>query len=563
MNSFIQMICGIFLLLLIPVNQSLAQDPDDIRDAYQEAKSKSRDFKWTEAIALFDDFLEKYPGSKYEDDAIFWIAYSLEKLPEKRQESFDTFSRLVNNHPNSAWADDAQIHQIGLAEQFVLEGQEVYKNYLYQQLENDHEDIQIQAAIALGRIGDKKALPVLEKMRDNEDYGGLARDLIAVISTGKEPIDDDEKSTDDHKKLDMIFDKNQVKPDEDALSGIMVFNTERYAQYRSMLRKDDEWTKEELMNFALWHIMDANDFKEYVFLENEYDKSEWRRKFWKRKDPTPTTSENEFEVEFQYRIDYARSKFASFWNYKNFKYLPDQHLRLGWPHAPWDARGELYIKYGEPDTRTIESWHEEIWTYYRYKVDFLVKQYMTNVFGNAIVAGELSNKNYGGSGGRNRDFDHLNPLSPSRSSSETLWNSVNTYVQANFIFNQEIRYIHDYNADPIEGLQLLFDKFTDKDIAMIVFRYQLPADELELVSQAGVLEVSYREVYCVLDEDLREVVKEEIVRRIENIPNDDFKFEESIPLNLPEGKYTLHLRIEDQNAENLGIFSQEFEVKDL
>jgi len=563
MNSFLQMICGIILVPLILVNASLAQDPDDIRDAYQEAKMKRSDQKWSEAISLFDEFLEKYSGSKYEDDSIFWMAYCLKKLPEKRQESFDVFSRLVNNHPNSTWVDDAQIHQIDLAEQFVLEGREVYKNYLYEQMRDNQEEIQFKAAIALGRIGDRKALPVLEKMKDNENYGSLAQDLIAAISTEKIPFDDEAKRTNDQKKLDLIFNKEKVKPEEDKLSGIMVFDTERYAQYRSMLRKDDEWTKEELINFALWHILEINEFKEYVFLEDEYDKSEWRRKYWKRKDPTPTTPENEFEVEFQFRVDYARAHFASFWNYMNFKYLPDQHLRLGWPHAPWDARGELYIKYGEPDFRSVEGWHTEIWTYNRYSVDFLVKQYMTNVFGNAIAAGELSYRTFGTGGGIVRGIDRSNPMSAIQGLSSTLWNSVNTYVQANFIFKQEIRYIHNYHADPIEGMELLFDQSMDKDIEKIIFRYQLPVDEFELISQAGVLEVHYREVYCVLDEDLREVAKNEIIRRIGNIPNDDFRFEESIFVTLPEGKYTLHLRIEDQNAKNLGIFSQDFEVKNL
>lgn len=563
MKSYLQLIYSVFLVLLILVNPSIAQDADDIRDVYQDAKMKRNNQKWTEAILLFDELLEKYPGSKYEDDAIFWIAYCLEKQPEKHLEAFETFSRVVDDHPNSPWADDAQIHQIDLAEQFILEGQVVYKNYLYQQVDNGQEKIQFKAAIALGRIGDKKALPVLEKMKDNEDYGSLAQNLIATISTDKIIIDDGAKRANDQKKLDMIYDKDKVKPGEDQLSGIMVFDTERYAQYRSMLRKDDGWTKEELINFALWQIVDTNEFKEYIFLENEHDKSEWRRKFWKRKDPTPTTSENEFEEEFQKRVDYARAHFASFWNYMNFKYLPDQHLRLGWPHAPWDARGELYIKYGEPEFRSIQGWHTEIWTYNRYNVDFLVKQYMTNVFGNAIAAGELSNRIYAAPGTRNAGIDRSNPMSAMQGLSSTLWNSVNTHVQENFIFKQEIRYIHNHNADPIEGIELMFDQSMATNKKKIIIRYQLPVDQFKLALQGGNLEVHYREVYCVLDEDLREVAKNDIIRRIGNIPNDDFKFEESILVNLPEGKYTLHLRIEDQNAENLGIFKQEFEVRDL
>jgi len=325
-----------------------------------------------------------------------------------------------------------------------------------------------------------------------------------------------------------------------------------------MLRKDDNWSKDELINFALWHILDTDEFEEYISLTEGYDKTEWRRKFWKRKDPTPTTSENEIEAEFQLRIEYARKKFASFWNYKSFKYMPDQHLRLGWPHAPWDARGELYVKYGKPDFRSVQGWHTEIWTYNRHSVDFHVKQFMTNIYGKAIVAGELS---YQLHGGEIQNFDHLNPLSSMGDLSETLWNSVNSYVQVNYIFNQEMLYIHNYNADPIEGLQWLFDKEVNKE--KITFRYKFPVDEFELISQSGGFEVRYREVYCILDEDLREVSKNDVIRHIGDIPDDNFIFEESILLDLPEGDYTLHLRIEDQNADNLCIFSKEFEVKDL
>jgi len=563
MNGFIRMMCSTILVLNLVVIVSLAQDANDIRDAYQEAKMKCIDRKWTEAITLFEELLHEYPGNKYEDDAIFWTGYCLEKLPNNNLEAFDKYSQLVEKYPTSPWVDDAQVHQIKLAERFVLEGQELYKEFLYQKMRKEQKEVQYRAAIALGRIGDKKALPVLEKMKSDEDYGNLASDLIAVLSTERIPIDEAVEMDNTQKKLDIIYEKDRRKPEEEKLSGNLIFDTKRYAQYKSMLHKDDDWSKEELTNFALWHILDTDDFEVYNTLESEYDKTEWRRKYWKRKDPTPTTSVNEYEEEFQRRIEFARAQFASFWNYLSFKYLPDQNLRLGWPHAPWDARGELYIKYGEPDSRSVQGWHTEIWTYYRYSVDFLVKQFMTNIYGNAIAAGELSYSNYGNSGGRIRDFNHLNPLSSMQRLSSSLWNSANSYVQANFIFNQEMRYSYNYNADPIEGVQLLFDQSNSTENDKVIFRYQLPADEFELISQPGGLEVRYKEIYCVLDEDLREVAKSEIIRRIGNIPNDDFKFEENIMLNLPEGKYTLHLRIEDQNADNLGIFSHEFEVRNL
>jgi hypothetical protein len=563
MNHLTKIICTSFILLAVFVSGLLAQDPDEMRDAYQAAKMKGADQKWAEAVALFDEFLEKYPDSKYEDDVLFWIGYSQEQLPGQRQEAFNNYSKLVNNFPNSTWVDDALGHQITLAEQFILEGKEVYKEFLYNQLRKEEKEIQYRSAIVLGKIGDKKALPVLEKMKDDEDYGIAATELIIALSTERIPIDDEARIIYDKTKMDLVYDDDKIMPEEDEKRGILVFDTDRYKHYRTMLKKDDDWSREELVNFALWHILDTEEFKEYISLASDFDKNEWRRKYWKRKDPTPTTKENEIEQEFQRRIDFSRNNFAEFWNYLSFKYLPDQHMRLGWPHAPWDARGELYIKYGDPDFRSIEGFHSEVWTYNRYSVDFLVKQYMTNIFGNAIAAGELSYRLYGTYDRRINDFDHLNPLSSAKRLSQSLWNSINSYVQTNYIFNQEIRYAYDYKADPIDNMELSFDQTLSQGKKRIVFRYQLPVEEFELVSQPGGLEVRYKEVYCVLDEDLREVAKQEIIRRIGNIPNDDYKFEESILINLPEGKYTLHLRIEDQNAENLGIFRYEFEVRDL
>ena len=49
-----------------------------------------------------------------------------------------------------------------------------------------------------------------------------------------------------------------------------------------MLKKDNSWTREELHEFALWHILDTDIFDEYNALLNEYDKKEWVRKYWKQ-----------------------------------------------------------------------------------------------------------------------------------------------------------------------------------------------------------------------------------------------------------------------------------------
>jgi GWxTD domain-containing protein len=68
------------------------------------------------------------------------------------------------------------------------------------------------------------------------------------------------------------------------------------------------------------------------------DRPAWLRAFWRRHDPTPTTAENEFQLEFYRRVTVAFLFFR----------LPGAR----W----WDARGDVYVRFGAPDVvDTVEG----------------------------------------------------------------------------------------------------------------------------------------------------------------------------------------------------------------
>jgi len=78
-------------------------------------------------------------------------------------------------------------------------------------------------------------------------------------------------------------------------------------------------------------------------------KEAWNR-FWKGRDPSPGTPENEFKEEFFRRVQYADETFSS--------------LGPGWR----TDRGRIYIQYGPPDNidtypYNIDSRPYEVWTY--------------------------------------------------------------------------------------------------------------------------------------------------------------------------------------------------------
>jgi len=244
------------LLLFLCTANVPAQQETDIKTLYQKAKLKCYSQEWTGAIDLFKNMLRLYPQSRYEDDAHFWIAYCMEKDTQHKPEAFAAFSQLVAKYPDSPYVDDAVGFQIDLAEKMILDGKDKYRSFLHDQLNKQMSDMQYRAAIALGRIGDPAALPVLEKMFGNEDYGKLARDLAALLQINRMSVETPAQA-DDEKDIDILFKGNKIELEENKKSGFLWFGSARYELYQSMLKKDGNWSERELLDFALWHIMPA------------------------------------------------------------------------------------------------------------------------------------------------------------------------------------------------------------------------------------------------------------------------------------------------------------------
>lgn len=83
------------------------------------------------------------------------------------------------------------------------------------------------------------------------------------------------------------------------------------------------------------------------------------RKFWLRRDPTPITLVNERMLEHFRRVWYARTHFSK-------------------GRAPWDDRGAVYIRYGEPDHRA-SSGNPNFST--NPDVDIIRDRYINSIYG--------------------------------------------------------------------------------------------------------------------------------------------------------------------------------------
>jgi GWxTD domain-containing protein len=90
----------------------------------------------------------------------------------------------------------------------------------------------------------------------------------------------------------------------------------------------------------------------------EEHRAELFQEFWKQKDPTPSTEENEVMEEYYRRIDYCNAAFGTFIE--------------GWR----TDRGMVYIILGAPNDIErhpfeVDTKPYEIWSYYQYNRQFI------------------------------------------------------------------------------------------------------------------------------------------------------------------------------------------------
>jgi GWxTD domain-containing protein len=121
-------------------------------------------------------------------------------------------------------------------------------------------------------------------------------------------------------------------------------------QGTSFLIQDIDKAIEQLEYIATWEeiskMREAKTHEEKVRLFNE---------FWKRYDPSPGTEENELQVEYYSRIEYANQNFSSY--------------AEGWR----TDMGRIFVKYGMPDVierqpPMMNQRPYEIWEYQQHNL---------------------------------------------------------------------------------------------------------------------------------------------------------------------------------------------------
>jgi hypothetical protein len=79
----------------------------DATTVFRSARDLITDGEWAKAQEKFTEYVNSYPNEKNIDAALYWLAYSQQRLA-KYDQCRVTLERLLEKYPSSAWKDDAR-----------------------------------------------------------------------------------------------------------------------------------------------------------------------------------------------------------------------------------------------------------------------------------------------------------------------------------------------------------------------------------------------------------------------------------------------------------------------
>ena len=481
---------------------------------FQQCKKLIHKRVWQKAASCCSTFTVNYPHSIYTDNALFWQGFALEQQGNRTEDALKVFMTLNNKYPDSPWSDDASVHQILLAKKLTIKKDKNYINLIYNFLSDTNTTIQFQAALALAQLKDKRAIPVLEQFVKSNNIQTSKLALEAIQSFSSE------------------IEKSKIsKVSSSDTSGSTTLRKQNMTIIREKLsRKGKNWTDDELYLNGMFHIVPPSELAFYLSMKNKWDRQEWLRRFWVRLDPTPTTKKNEAREEFRRRVLYAYDHFG----------MAQKNSSSYYP--PWDSRGELYIKFGEPDKKANLNKKWEEWTYYHYKIIFKVS------------AGKINTDSQG-----------------------IRFNVISRYIYRHNLLLKKKYFLKKHHFffiyKPFENIKK-FDRFNfylkntrrSGSKISVVFNFSFPAWNLKYKkNKTGEIKTAYLYRWVLFNSDKKVILSDE---KMSDLTFDsmkelrEIKIDKNITLNLKPGSYTLALRIEDINSTRLGIFTKDFHIKE-
>jgi TonB family protein len=150
---------------------------------HKEGKKAIYEKDWDRATRLFRQIDTQFPGSTLRTEALYWLAYSLEKQG-KELEALNLLNRLIKTYKNNEWLDDAGILRIRISENLIAQGAPRYRQYIMEavQTENNEQiDVKMVALDALIRLDHQQALSILEKLYKKSKNPEIKENIVFIL----------------------------------------------------------------------------------------------------------------------------------------------------------------------------------------------------------------------------------------------------------------------------------------------------------------------------------------------------------------------------------------------
>jgi hypothetical protein len=97
------------MILVFALSVSFAfSQKSDATTVFRSARDLITDGDWARAQQKFSEYVEAYPNEKNTEAALYWLAYTQQKLARYDQ-CRATIERLLEKYPNTTWKEDARL----------------------------------------------------------------------------------------------------------------------------------------------------------------------------------------------------------------------------------------------------------------------------------------------------------------------------------------------------------------------------------------------------------------------------------------------------------------------
>ncbi len=174
------------LMAMLEMTPQVQGDPATA--LFNEAKTLLFDRRYEEARAKFQQLVEQHPRSSYAADAEFWAAYSLEQVRGRTETAFKAYEAFVEAHPESPFIEQARASMVQLAGRLYKQGMSEYKEYIDSAQENSEDEIRLYALQALIRSGDVDVVSTVGSLiADGSASSRLKRQAVQLLRRVEDP----------------------------------------------------------------------------------------------------------------------------------------------------------------------------------------------------------------------------------------------------------------------------------------------------------------------------------------------------------------------------------------